>query len=168
MSYHEKKTIASMISGILVLAAYAVYAIGKYRAGAAAPDDLRFWATAMLIFVGIGVAATIVIQILFHIVLSVSLAVKESVETGKCDDKNVEKTIKAQMVEDEMDKLITLKSMRVSFAITGTGFVAGLVSLVLGGAPAVMLNILFVTFSLGSLVEGFAQLHYYRSGIRHG
>jgi len=67
-----------------------------------------------------------------------------------------------------MDKLIELKSMRVSFAIAGTGFLAGLVSLVIGWSPALMLNILFITFSLGSLVEGFAQLHYYRSGIRHG
>jgi len=168
MSYHEKKTIASMISGILVLIAYAVYAVGKYRAGAAAPDDLTFWATAMLIFIGIGVAATIVIQILFHIVFSISYAVRESVETGEYDGKQVERTIKAQMVEDEMDKLIELKSMRVSFAIAGTGFLAGLVSLVIGWSPALMLNILFITFSLGSLVEGFAQLHYYRSGIRHG
>lgn len=168
MSYHEKKTITTIITGILVLAAYVIYAVGKYRSGAAAPDDLRFWAVTMLIFVGVEVAATIVIQILFHIFFSISLAVKESVETGRCDDKQVEQTIKAQMVEDEMDKLIVLKSMRISFGIAGTGFVAGLISLVLGWAPAVMLNILFVTFSLGSLVEGLAQLHYYRSGIQHG
>jgi len=32
----------------------------------------------------------------------------------------------------------------------------------------VMLNILFGAFSIGSLVEGFTQLYFYRSGIRHG
>lgn len=167
MSYHEKRTIAMIITGILVLIVYSIYAIGQYRAGAAAPDDLRFWATAMLIFVGIEVAATIVIQVLFHILVSISIAVKETIH-GQCDDKKLEETIDAEMVEDEMDKLIDLKSMRVSFTIAGAGFAAGLVSLVLGWAPAVMLNILFGAFSIGSLVQGFTQLYFYRSGIRHG
>jgi len=168
MSYPQKKTIATLAAGILVLGAYIIHAITKYQAGAAAPDDLHFWAVTMLVFIGIGAAATVVIQVLFHIVLSISISVKENVQHGECDDKKLEDTIEAEMVEDEMDKLIELKSMRVSFAIAGVGFVAALVSLVLGWPPAVMLNILFGAFSIGSLVEGFTQLYFYRSGIRHG
>ena len=72
------------------------------------------------------------------------------------------------MVEDEMDKLIGLKAMRISFAVVGIGFIAALVSLVLNYSPAVMLNIMFVSFGIGSMVEGITQLYFYRRGVRNG
>lgn len=168
MSYQVKRTIVSITMGALILAAYCLWALGKVRLGAAVLDDLKFWASAMLVFIGIGIGATIVIQIVFHILLSVGIAVKKQVQNGKCDDKDVEKEIKLEMVEDEMDKLIALKSMRVAFVIAGIGFVAALASLVLNFSPAAMLNILFVTFSLGSIVEGIAQLYFYKRGVQNG
>ena len=165
MSYQVKKTVTSIVTGILVLAAYCIYAFGRAHAGAAAPDNLKFWATAILIFIGIGIAASIVIQIVFHILLSISIAVKKKIQDEKCEDKEIEKNIKAEMVEDEMDKLIQMKSMRLAFIVAGIGFIAALVSLVLNSSPAVMLNILFISFSAGSLFDGFAQLYYYRRGL---
>ncbi|MFZ5974665.1 MAG: hypothetical protein ACOYU3_04555 [Bacillota bacterium] len=168
MSYQEKKTIVSVLTGVLLLAAYCIYAFGRAFPGMAAPDDIKFWATTILIFIGIGVVASIVIQIVFHILLSIAVAVKEQLHTGKCDGKEVEKTIELEMVEDEMDKLIGLKSMRISFAIAGIGFIAALVSLVLNFSAAVMLNIIFISFSLGTIIEGIAQLYFYRRGIHHG
>lgn len=69
------------------------------------------------------------------------------------------------MLEDEMDKLINLKSMRNGYIVVGAGFVASLITLVLQAPPAVMLNIVFVSFMLGSLFEGFSQLYFYRRGI---
>jgi Mg2+/citrate symporter len=128
---------------------------------------LKFWATTILIFIGIGVVAMIVIQIVFHILLSIAIAVKEQVRNGKCDDKEVEKAIEQEMVEDEMDKLIGLKSMRIGFAVTGFGFIAALVSLVLNYSPAVMLNILFFAFGIGSMIEGITQLYFYRRGVKN-
>jgi hypothetical protein len=85
-----------------------------------------------------------------------------------CDDKDIERSIQVEMVEDEMDKLINQKSMMIGFAIAGFGFVAGLVSLVLNYSPMVMLNIVFISFSAGSELEGFVQLYFYRRGIAHG
>lgn len=171
MSYQEKKTITSIITGVAVLTAYCIYAFGRYQSGAVTPGDLKFWATTMLIFIGIGVAATIVIQIIFHILLSMSIAYHEKVKNSQCDDKEiekaVEKTIGMDMVEDEMDKLIELKSTRVGYIFAGIGVVGGLVSLVLNYSPAVMLNIMFISFCVGSLLEGFAQLYFYRSGIKN-
>lgn len=168
MSYQEKKTIVSILTGILLLAAYCIYAFGKVQAGVAAPDDMKFWATAILIFIGIGVVASIVIQIVFHILLSIAVAVKEQVRSGKCDNKKIEETIELEMIEDERDKLIGLKSMRFGFAIAGIGFVAALVSLVLNYSSAVMLNILFVSFNIGTIIEGFVQLYFYRRGFNYG
>ena len=165
MSYQVKKTVTSIVTGILVLVAYFIYAFGRVHTEAAAPDNLKFWATAILIFIGIGIAASIVIQIVFHILLSISIAVKKKIQDEKCEDKEIEKNIKAEMVEDEMDKLIQMKSMRLAFIFAGIGFIAALVSLVLNSSPAVMLNILFISFSAGSLFDGFAQLYYYRRGL---
>jgi hypothetical protein len=165
MSYQVKKTVTSIVTGILVLAAYCIYAFGRVHPGASAPDNLKFWATAILIFIGIGIAASIIIQIVFHILLSISIAVKKKIQDEKCEDKEIEKEIKAEMVEDEMDKLIQMKSMRLAFIVAGIGFIAALVSLVLNSSPAVMLNIMFISFSAGSLFDGFAQLYYYRRGL---
>jgi hypothetical protein len=168
MSYQEKRTITNMITMALVLGAYCTYAFGKYQAGTGAQDDLKFWATTMLIFIGIGIAAGIVIQIVFHVLLSVTIAVKEKVRDVNCDDKEIERSIAVEMVEDERDKLIDQKSMMVGFFIAGVGFVTGLISLVLNYSPMVMLNIMFISFSAGSILEGFVQLYFYRRGIAHG
>jgi len=165
MSYQEKKTIVSIVSGALILAAYFFYTSSRYQSGAVAPGDWKFWASAMLIFIGIGIVVSIVIQIIFHILLSISIAVQKKIQDENVEDKAIDKSIKAEMVEDEMDKLIELKSLRVGLFLAGIGFVASLVSLVLGYSPAVMLNILFVSFSGGSLLEGFTQLYYYRRGL---
>jgi hypothetical protein len=165
MSYQEKKTIVSILSGALILAAYFFYTSARYRSGAVAAGDWKFWASSMLIFIGIGIVVSIVIQIIFHILLSISIAVQKKIEDQNVDDKAIDKSINAEMVEDEMDKLIELKAMRVGLFFAGIGFVAALVSLLLDYSPAVMLNILFVSFSGGSLLEGLTQLYYYRRGI---
>lgn len=169
MSYQEKKTITSIVTGAAVLAAYGVYIFNRYQAGTLPQDDLKFWAGTMLIFIGIGIVASIIIQIVFHILLSVSVAVQEKMRNAECDDKEIEKAVEksigSEMVEDEMHKLIELKSSRVSLVFMGAGLIGGLFSLVFNASPAVMLNILFLSCSVGSLVEGFAQLVYYRKGI---
>lgn len=165
MSYQEKRTITSIFSGLLVLAAYCIYAFGRVRAGIVDPGDLKFWAVTMLVFIGIGIGATIIIQIIFHIFFSVSVAVQKSIQENNCDEKEIEKSITLETIEDERDKLIELKSMRVGFALAGIGFVGGLLALVLNYAPEITLNIFFFSFSVGSLCEGAAQLIYYRRGL---
>jgi hypothetical protein len=162
MSYQEKKTIISIVTGAVLLAAYCVYTFGRYQAGMMDLGDLKSFAVTMLIFIGIGIVAMIVIQIIFHILLSISIAVRER----KCDDKEIEKAVEATIVEDEMDRLIELKSGRVSFIVVGAGFLASLVTLAAGSPPAVMLNILYLAFGLGTVAGGVASIYYYRAGIR--
>jgi hypothetical protein len=165
MSYQERRTVVSLLSGILVIVAYCIYAFGRYQSGAVDAGDLKFWASTILIFIGIGIVASIIIQIVFHILMSIAIAVKQKMQDEAYDDKEIEKSIAAEMVEDEMDKLIGLKSMRVGFVIAGIGFVAALISLVLDYSAVVMLNILFLSFSGGAILEGAAQLYFYRRGV---
>jgi hypothetical protein len=168
MSYQEKKTIVSTITGIIILTAYCTYAHERFRSGMIASGDVKYWAETMLIFIGIGIASSIVIQIIFHILLSMAIAVKEQITNHTCNETDIDRIIKIEMVEDEMDKLIGLKSMRISFAVAGIGFVTALAALVFNYSPVVMLNIMFVSFSTGSLAEGIAQLYFYRKGVTNG
>ncbi len=168
MSYQEKRTVVSTITGVIILITYCIYAFNKLQAGVITSDDMKAWAGIMLIFIGVGVVSTIVIQIVFHILLSMAMAIKESIMNGNCDDKEIEKSIENEMVTDEMDKLIELKSMRVGFIMAGIGFVFALVTQLLDYSPAVLLNVLFIAFCVGSIFEGLAQLYYYRKGVRNG
>jgi hypothetical protein len=165
MSYQEKRTITTIASGALVLAAYCSYVYNRFQAGALTTQDLKAWAWTMLAFIGIGIVAIIIIQIVYHILLSISVAVRAKIQDQAADDATIEKSIKVEMVEDEMDKLIELKSMRVGLFLAGIGFVSSLITLVLGYPAVVMLNILFISFSFGSILEGFTQLYYYRKGV---
>lgn len=166
MSYQEKQTIFSVLTGIIVLIAYIIYAYARIQSGNIVFEDLRFWAVSMLIFIGLGAVITIIGQIVFHILLSVSIAVKEKVKNSELSDEQIEKTINNEMITDEMDKLIELKSMRIGFYFSGIGFVTGLILLVLNYSPVIMLNVMYLSFSVGSLLEGFTQLYYYRKGIQ--
>ena len=168
MSYPEKKAIVSILAGIAVIVSYCIYVYGKIKAGDAAPDNLKFWAGAMLLFIIVGIVANIVIQIVFHILLSISIAVRERIQTGTSDDKRIEKEIAAEMVEDEMDKLVELKSMRVGYIVAGFGLVTALIYARLGFPLAVMMNIMFISFCAGSLLDGISQLYFYRRGVTHG
>ena len=165
MSYQEKRSIVMITTGLLVLLGYVLYVSKRVAAGLLPADDLRAWAIAMLIFVGIGVVATIIIQIVFHILMSVSIAVKHKIENDSVDENEIERTINVEMKEDEMDKLISLKADKIGFICAGTGFMAALVTLIFNGSPALMLNILFGSFSLGSVMEGISQIYFYRKGI---
>jgi len=161
MSYQEKRTLAAISSGAILLAAYCLYSFNP----ANTPADLKGWATTMLVFIGIGIAFMIIIQIVFHILFAISVAIQEKIQNNEIDDKNFDKTIKQEMVEDERDRLIDLKSNKIGFGVAGFGFIIALLALRFNYSPVVMLNIMFITFSLGSICEGFAQLYFYRKGV---
>jgi hypothetical protein len=120
----------------------------------------------MLLFIGIGIVVSIITQIVFHILSAIMIAIKEKMNNQDTSDEEVEKIINTEMMSDEMDKLIELKSMRVGFIFSGIGFVCGLIALALNYTPVVMLNMVFASFSIGSLLEGVQQFIYYRRGVR--
>jgi len=165
MSYQEKKTVVTMITGILLLAAYCIFAFGKVQAGLAAADDLKFWAGTILAFIGISIVANIIIQIAFHIAMAISYGVKQHKETGDCDEASFNRHFRTETTEDEMDKMISLKSSRVSFVCAGIGFGAGLAMILFGAAAATLINAVYIGFSLGTIAEGIAQLRFYRKGV---
>jgi len=119
---------------------------------------------AILIYIGVGVAAEIVVQILFHIALAVGVSVKEKSHDGHI----VERIIKSSMIEDERDKLIGLKSSHIGYACAGFGFVMGLIALALGISAVAALHIMAGAFALGSMIEGCVSVYYNERGVHNG
>jgi len=161
MSFNSKKAIASMSAGVLMIIAYIIYALGQCSP---APEDLKSWAVAMLVFIGISVAVVIVIQILFHIATAIGIAVKEQ----ERDRKQIDRRFSSLTVEDERDKLINLKSSRITSVVAGIGFVAALFSLAFGASAVLALHIIFGSCAVGSTAEGIASVYFYEKGVRNG
>jgi hypothetical protein len=156
MYFQEKRTITFIITGIGILSAYCYHVFQKYSSGELSmTGDLNLWAKSMLIFIGAGIVISIVVSIVFNII---SAVINEANSHEQNDF----------YIEDEMDKLIELKSLRVSYILTGSGFMLSLIMLVMNKPAALMLNIMFISFSVGSIIEGFVKLYYYRKGVRNG
>lgn len=168
MSYQQKRTLVTLLSGIVFLVSYSIFALQHYQLAEYATDT-KAWAIAMLSFIGIAIVVMIIIQIVFHILLSIGIAVKESVKnaveneiTGKKNNENVmekviDRKIKSEMIEDERDHMIELKSLKVGYYVSGTGIIGSIVLLALGYSPIVMLNVLFLSCMIGGIIEGVVQ-----------
>ncbi len=164
MSYQQKKTLVSITCGLVLFLVYC-FTILPVVNKSGNSDDLQQTATKILLFIGVAIVVNIVIQIIFHILLSVSIAVEEKVKDSTLEDKKfdklVEKRIKQEMVEDERVKQIERKSLQVGYYLTGFGIVISIGALAMGQTAIVMLNILFLSCMLGSIIEGAVQLYFY-------
>jgi len=161
MSYNSKKTIIGMAAGIVTVVAYILYVC---MGNAPVPEDIAAWAKLMLVFIGIGVAAQVVIQIIFHAIFAVGIAVKENDKAGE----KTKKIINASMIEDEWDKLINLKTLRIGYICAGFGLMIALFTLA-GGAPFVIaLHIIVGSSVAGSLAEGYLGIFFHERGVRNG
>jgi len=69
------------------------------------------------------------------------------------------------MVEDEMAKLIDLKSLRVGYVVCCIGVVFSLVLLAFGYPVFLSVNLLFVSLFIAGIVEGFSRIFFYLRGI---
>ena len=168
MTYQEQRVWVTMISGLLVFFLYMRRALGIYNMeGMAVFEDTSLWARTMLLYIGIGVVAIIVVMIVFHIVLAISAEVNKKIQetvTGEMpDDEEVYFD-----PEDEMDKLIGLKAGQIGYVVVGIGFIGGLITVAVGMAPGIMMNMAYLSFMLGNLLEGAVKIYFYKRGVSHG
>jgi hypothetical protein len=168
MSYPQRRTLVNIITMTLVYGAYCLTAFSRH----AFTDPLRPWAITMLIFIGIAAIAAIIIQIIFHVALSVGLSVREAVKNRTEEEevigKEIEETLKGELIEDERDKLLEWKSARAGSVTFSAGLMLGLVSIVLNFPTAVMLNLVYGAFFIGTIAEGIVNLILYRKDTAHG
>ncbi len=148
MSFQEKRTIFSVTSGWIITFFYALYVYQTYQDEIwATPVDLGFWGKTLLILIPVSIGARIIAHIIFHIVYKVTT-----------NDKDVD-------VTDERDKLIELKSERVSHWIFMLGFIAAMASLTFDVPEYTMFLIFFGGGLISELAQAITALYFYRKGI---
>jgi hypothetical protein len=148
MGHQEKQSIVSIIGSMLVIGFYSMYIYRNYIAGdVELLNDFQFWGRSFLWLIPIG----IVVQIVIHIVF----AIANRIITGE----------DFSDFSDERDKLIELKSIRISHWIFIFGFMLSMGSLALGMKPYVMFLTLLSSGFLASIVSEVAKIIYYRKGV---
>ena len=161
MTVKSKRTIVSVLVAVIILVAYVFYMRTHIV------EDLQALAKIMLVFIGIGMVSAIVIYILFHIIFAVGTAAKGSLHGT--EDAEVERIVESTFQEDEMDKLINLRSSRAGYICAGIGIFVALAATAFFDASAVlMINIIFASLVIGTLAEGCTGIYLYRRGVKNG
>ena len=148
MGQKEKQSIVSIIGSVLTIGLYSLYVYKNYIAGdPEILNDFQFWGKSFLWLIPIA----IVVQIVIHIVFAIANAIitKENMPD----------------LTDERDKLIELKSIRISHWIFTLGFMLSMGSLAFGMEPYVMFLSLLSSGFLASLLAEVAKIIYYRRGV---
>ena len=148
MDIKEKQILVTIITMVLILAGYSLYVYQKHIApDVSIVNDFQFWGKTFLILIPV----TIVSQIIIHIVFAIinKIVTNEDMTT----------------MNDERDKLIELKSIRISHWIFTAGFLLSMVTLVLEMPPYVMFITLIASGFLSGIVSEIAKLYFYRKGV---
>jgi uncharacterized membrane protein len=148
MSFQEKENYVNIISSLLISSIFAWIIYQRHMAGQFdLTTDFSKWGVVFLIFIGVSIAARIIIYILFYIGNTIAMKEEE------------------KAIEDERVKLIKLKSSRNSYhAFSGTFVIAFILLAV--GMPVWGIFVAFVVSGvLSELVDNFSQIYYNRKGI---
>ena len=153
MSYRENSITVSLVSYLLILGYYLVNWLRMYQEeGLNSAVIFKLW--------GIVIVAGIVLNIVGNILTNIVLSIVHAIKTGT--DKE------PHFVEDERDKLIDLKGVKVSYIMFSIGVFLAMLSFVFGQPPLVMFS-LIIFFSLTAEIIGdISQLYLYRRGVRYG
>ncbi|OCA84122.1 hypothetical protein A8F94_15480 [Bacillus sp. FJAT-27225] len=148
MTYQEKKGIVSLISTILIFAAYCLYMIPRHPGvGLESMETFRYWGFFVLNLTFFSIIAHIVISIIFNILFRITTNEKEP------------------KFEDELDKMIGLKAFRNSFFVFVLGFLTAMATLVFTQPSQMMFIILIASGFLSDLTGSVTRLYHYRKGV---
>ncbi len=148
MDIKEKRILISLIGSVLILGFYSWYVYSRYISGNLdILNDFSFWGRSFLILIPVAIITQIVIQIIFAIYIHATS--KEEIDP----------------VEDERDKLIELKAIKISHYIFIVGFMLAMGSLALGSQPWIMFVVLIFSGFMASVVNEIVRLYLYRRGV---
>lgn len=152
MAYKEKQSLITILIYILGIGSYLGYILSR---DPEQYNDSKFWASTMLIFIGILIVMTIIILIAFHIAYEVIYTVKN--EKGQIDD-----------VVDEMEKLISLKSIRNGGIVSSVTILFAPILVLFDVSLIWVLNVVYIGFFVAAIFEECSKLYFYRRGIKNG
>jgi hypothetical protein len=148
MSYQERKYVVSLLSSFLIFGLYCWGVYLRYKDTSLEGKELyHFWGAAVLIIIPITMAAKIIIEIIFIIVNRIATKEKEP------------------SFSDELDKLIDLKAMRVSYLIFILGFLLAMGAAVMRMSPSTMFILLLISGFVSEVAGISWRLYLYRKGV---
>ena len=148
MYRREKQILVSLITTILILGFYSLFVYQKYMAGKMEIiNDFKFWGKAFLILIPITIVAQIIIHIVFFIINKI--VTNEDIP----------------MINDERDKLIELKAIRISHWVFIVGFLLSMGSQAIGMQPWVMFITLIYSGFIAAIASEIAKIYFYRRGF---
>lgn len=148
MEQKEKQTLVTLITLILIYGFYSLYVYNKYIAvNPEIINDFTFWGKAFLVLVPVAIVAQIILHIVFAIVNKI--VTNEDVSS----------------LSDERDRLIELKSIRISHWIFTFGFLIAMGSQAAGMEPWVMFFTLITSGFVSGIASESAKFYFYMKGF---
>lgn len=151
MSMQQRNTVVSLVSFLLVLGYFCLRVFQMVQTTTfTAPNVFQLW--------GIVIAAAITITILGTIGATILSAIFYAVRTR-------EEPPKQEYLEDERDKLITLKGTRVAYIVSSLSVLIAMLTFVLDQPPLVMFTLLIGSGLVAQIVGDVYRLFRYRRGV---
>jgi hypothetical protein len=147
MSFQEKRSLVTLIGNLVISIGYFLVMFPRAQDATGITNDLRFWASFILILIPV----SIVFNILFHILFVIINVVATREETPD--------------ITDEFDKLVNLKSTRNFYHVFMIGFALSLLALVVEQPPYVMFIVLNAAIVVASITQSVSEIYYYRRGV---
>ncbi len=151
MSYQQKNITASLISSMLILGFFLLQVYQLIQNGEFVSADIfKLWGIVIVLGIVVTIAGTILTHILSTIV--------EAIKTGD-EDPNIED------IEDERDKIIDLRGIKVAYIIFSIGVLISMLTMVLGQSPLVMFTLLIFFSIVAQVIGDISRLFLYQRGF---
>ncbi|MBT3934579.1 MAG: hypothetical protein HOD63_07615 [Bacteroidetes bacterium] len=148
METRERRILVSLVTTILVFVFYTFYIYKRQVVGnPEIVNDLQFWGKTFMLMIPVAIVAQIIMHILFAIINKIMANEDEP------------------KINDERDKLIELKALKLSHWIFAAGFILAMGSQALGMKVWVMFVTLVVSGLLSTMLEEIIKLYYYKRGF---
>ena len=147
MSYQEKNVTVSLFSTIFIMGYFLVNWISMYQQYGLVPARVfSLWGTVII--------ATILVTIFGSILTNIVLSIVHAIRTRSDQE--------PRFIEDERDKLISLKGNQVSYITFSLGVLAAMLSFVFGEPALIMFSLIIFFSILVEIAGGISQIIRYR------
>ena len=149
MSTHRTSVSVSLASTLLILGYYLVNLIPMFRQGDLRSEDVFRLAALVII-------ASIVLNIAGNIITLVVINIIHAIQTQS--DKEV------RLIEDERDKLISLKGTQVSYIAYSLGVLVSMLAFVTGQPALVMFSLIIFFGLIAEIIGDLSQFYFDHKG----
>lgn len=153
MSFQERRSLYNLVSSIIISVVFFIIINSMYNNGRFDTENMvKFWSLILLIYIGFSIVSRIIL-IIIHRILG---EIRDEITGEKNDDRDI---------VDERDKLIELKSDRISSIVFMFAIIIGAVTQVMDYPVGGFFLSIMIGGFIGEQISYIAQIMYYRRGV---